>query len=130
MKTLRFGIAFRPGFRSMPPSPLAFVIVAGLATHAFAETEVELRTRIVSPIRLVEVKEPAASPKDYRADADQNTIELVYMSERSDGPSRCSPDGQVIYLSRFGLNSHVKGKLVQDALEVRFKLARDEAQRK
>ena len=103
------------------------VFIVGLAAgpKAFAETEVELRTRVVSPIRLVEVKEPTTSPRDYPADADQHTLELVYMSERSDGPSRISPDGQVIYLSRFGLNSKVKEKLIGNALEIRFKLARE-----
>ncbi len=40
------------------------------------------------------LNEPAAS---YKSDGDPDTLEIVFLDKRKDGPSRVSQDGEVIF---------------------------------
>ena len=70
-----------------------FSLAAIACFGAHAETEVELRTRVISALRLVEVTSPPAPASRYRADDDPSTIEVIYMSDRADGNSQAGYSG-------------------------------------
>jgi hypothetical protein len=58
---------------------------------------------------------PAA---DYRHDGDPNTLEIVFLSKRSDGPSRVSDNGEVIFL--YKASDKVQQSLIARSFEIRF----------
>lgn len=68
-------------------------------------------TRLVA---VMDVDGPAASFED---DGDPDTLEVVFLSRRSDGPSRVSPDGQVVFLYRASPRLH--SELIDQAFDRR-----------
>ena len=46
-------------------------------------------------VAVTEYKGPASA---YKSDGDPNTLEIVFLENKKDGPSRVSDDGEVIFL--------------------------------
>jgi hypothetical protein len=72
-----------------------------LAFHAVAhaETPEEIKTRVLTQTKF-NVVMAAALPvpiSQYKGDGDPTTLELVVFDKKSDGPSRVSDDGEVIF---------------------------------
>ena len=61
------------------------------------------------------LKGPAAEFKD---DGDPMTIEIVFLTQKSDGPSRVSEDGEVIFL--YKASDETQQKLIARAFEIRL----------
>ena len=61
---------------------------------------------------------PAA---DYKSDGDPETLELVMLKDKKDGPSRVSPDGQVIFL--YKASGKKQQALIEEAFILRAKAA-------
>jgi hypothetical protein len=102
-------------------SVLAVVCLwTSVALHA--ETEVELRTRVVSGLRLVHVPGELIPQSLFTRDQDPQTIEIVRTDARGERGS-VSDDGQVIYLHR-SASSKSEEKLVERAFEIHFSRAR------
>ncbi len=99
---------------------VAYTVVASLAIRA--ETEVELRTRVISQLRLVHVPSPPMPRSQFIRDEDPKSIEIVRTNERGEAGS-VSEDGQVIYL-QLSYNSKSEEKLVERAFEILFRQAR------
>ena len=69
-----------------------------------------VETKVVA----VELSGPAA---DFRPDNDPNTLEIVFLTRKQDGPSRVSDDGEVIYL--YKPSDKEQQSLINKAFEIR-----------
>jgi hypothetical protein len=95
-----------------------------MCVPALAETEVELRTRVISALRVVEVQSAPAVGAQYLGDGDPQTIEVLRFRVKGDGPSRVSADGQVVYLALGEGTSKHWEKYLNRAFEIHFRKAR------
>jgi hypothetical protein len=84
---------------------------------AFAETADELRNRILTQTKIV-VTELAVPAREYKGDGDPNTLEIVFLTKKSDGPSRVSDDGEVIFL--YKASDNTQRQLISRAFEIRL----------
>jgi hypothetical protein len=101
-------------------------LAIGLATLATstavsAESETERRTRILTETKMNVITELTVPASEFKGDGDPTTIEIVFLTEKSDGPSRVSDDGEVIFL--YKASDKTQEKLITRAFEIR--LARD-----
>ncbi|HET7299446.1 MAG TPA: hypothetical protein VFJ01_02235 [Oleiagrimonas sp.] len=54
----------------------------------------------------------------FKDDGDPNTLQIVFLSKKANGPSRVSPDGEVIFL--YKASKAAQSKLIQKAFELRL----------
>jgi hypothetical protein len=85
---------------------------------AHAETEVERRTRILTETKMNVVTNLAVPASEFKDDGDPTTIEIVFLTKKSDGPSRVSDDGEVIFL--YNASDKTQQKLIAKAFEIRL----------
>ena len=105
-------------------SSLAIAAVAvSVSLVAHAETEAERRTRILQETKMNVVTELTVPASEFKDDGDPATIEIVFLDKKSDGPSRVSDNGEVIFL--YKASDRTQQKLITRAFEIR--LARAEA---
>ena len=99
-----------------------FVVGSLGATHA--ETREELRTRILTQTKfnLVLAESLPVPLSQYKSDGDPMTLELVIFSNKSDGPSRVSDDGEVIFFYKKD-SDKLQQQLIQKAFEIRISRA-------
>lgn len=89
-----------------------------LPLAAFSETADELRTRILMQTKVVAVTELAVPAAEYKGDGDPTTLEIVFLTKKSDGPSRVSDDGEVIFL--YEASDKTQQQLITRAFEIRI----------
>jgi hypothetical protein len=99
---------------------LAFVLAlsaVGIFSTALAETPDELRDRILKQTKVV-VTQLTVPAHEYKGDGDPNTLEIVFLTNKSDGPSRVSDDGEVIFL--YKATDNTQQQLISRAFEIRI----------
>jgi len=96
---------------------LICVTLVGKSVIAFAETTDELRNRILTQTK-VAVTELTVPAGEYKGDGDPTTLEIVFLTKKSDGPSRVSDDGEVIFL--YKASDKVQQQLISRAFEIRI----------
>ncbi len=84
---------------------------------AWAETSDEIRTRVLTQTQLVVVTELGVPAAEYKGDGDPDTLEIVFLDKKADGPSRVSEDGEVIFL--YKASDKTQQKLIERAFEIR-----------
>ncbi|CAM0999378.1 hypothetical protein EJMOOK_12020 [Rhodanobacter sp. Root179] len=57
------------------------------------------------------------SSTDFKDDGDPDTLEIVLLSKKSDGPSRVSPDGEVVFL--YKASDEEQSELIGKAFDLR-----------
>jgi len=57
---------------------------------------------------------PAA---EFKSDGDPDTLEIVFLEKKKDGPSRVSPDGEVIFL--YKASDKKQSELIDQAFTIR-----------
>ena len=87
-------------------------------TVALAETEAERRVRLFDETRIVAVMDLAVPASEYKDDGDPNTLEIVFLKKKADGPSRVSENGEIIFL--YKASDKTQQKLIAEAFEIRF----------
>ena len=106
---------------------ISLVICVSLLTSlalAAEPTPQELNAKVVELMQSTKVTMrdgldvPAA---DYKSDGDPETLELVMLKDKKDGPSRVSPDGQVIFL--YKASGKKQQALIEEAFILRAKAA-------
>jgi hypothetical protein len=103
-------------------SMLAMATLA-TATRAAEPTQQELYAKIVELMQSTKMNMrmgldvPAA---EYKGDGDPDTIEIVMLDKKSDGPSRVSDDGEVIFL--YKASDKKQQALITEAFAIRAKL--------
>ena len=99
--------------------PLAAILLAGLA-HGADPTPDEIRQlqlKLMVETKIIAVPELKGPASEYRSDGDPNTLELVFLSNKKDGPSRVSDDGEVIFL--YKASAGKQQELIRQAFEIR-----------
>ena len=89
-----------------------------MAATARAETEQERRTRILSETKMNIVMELPGPASEFKGDGDPTTLEIVFLNKKSDGPSRVTDDGEVIFL--YKASDKTQQKLIAKAFEIRL----------
>jgi hypothetical protein len=89
----------------------------GAAVTAFADSAAELRNRILTQTKVV-VTQLTMPAMEYKGDGDPNTLEIVFLTKKSDGPSRVSEDGEVIFL--YKASDKTQQQLISHAFEIRI----------
>ncbi len=64
------------------------------------------------------VTELSVPASEFKGDGDPTTIEIVFLTKKSDGPSRVSDDGEVIFL--YKASDKTQQKLITKAFEIRL----------
>lgn len=101
------------------------ILLAMAVTPTFAAepTEKELYAKIVELMESTKMNMrmgldvPAA---EYKGDGDPDTIEIVMLDKKKDGPSRVSEDGEVIFL--YKASDKKQQELITEAFAIRAKL--------
>jgi hypothetical protein len=76
---------------------LALAIVSaavGMSATAFAESADELRNRILRQTKVIVVTELSVPVREYKGHGDPDTLEIVFLTKRSDGPSPSLPSSR------------------------------------
>jgi hypothetical protein len=66
-------------------------------------------------IVVTELSVPAA---EYKGDGNPKTLEIVILTKESDGPSRVTDDGEVIFL--YKASKETQRELITRAFEIRY----------
>jgi len=96
-----------------------------MSSIASAETEEARQTRILAETKLIAIMELAVPSSEFKGDGDPMTLEIVFLTKKSDGPSRVSDDGEVIFL--YKASDKTQQKLIMEAFDIRFARAAQEA---
>lgn len=102
----RFGIAL------LCLSP-AVVMAADPTAQAIANKKVEL----MRTTKIAAVTELSMPSHEYKSDGDPETLEVVFLDKKKDGPSRVSEDGEVIFL--YKASDRKQQALIDKAFEIR-----------
>ena len=100
------------------------LLSAAMTCVAAEPTETELYAKIVQLMESTKMNMrmgldvPAA---EYKGDGDPETIEIVMLDKKKDGPSRVSDDGEVIFL--YKASDKKQQDLITQAFAIRAKLA-------
>ena len=96
----------------------AVAVTLAISTAALAETDDERRTRILTETKMNAVMNLTVPAAEFKGDGDPTTIEVVFLTKKSDGPSRVSDDGEVIFL--YKASDKTQQKLIARAFEIRI----------
>jgi hypothetical protein len=77
-----------------------------------------LKAKIMEETKVVAVMDLDGPSTSFKDDGDPKTLEVVFLSKRSDGPSRVSPDGEVIFL--YNASEEQQSELIGKAFELRI----------
>ena len=77
-----------------------------------------LKAKIMEETKVVAIEGLEGPSTSFKDDGDPKTLEVVFLSKRSDGPSRVSPDGEVIFL--YNASEEQQSELIGKAFELRI----------
>jgi len=93
------------------------VSAAEPTAQALAQKKVEL----VQTTKVAAVAELAVPSREYNSDGDPETLEVVFLDNKKDGPSRVSEDGEVIFL--YKASDRKQQTLIDQVFEIRARRA-------
>jgi hypothetical protein len=101
------------------------VLLLSVATGALAAepTPQEINAKVVELMQSTQMnmrvglEVPAA---EYKGDGDPDTIEVVMLEKKKDGPSRVSEDGEVIFV--YNASEKQQQALIEEAFRIRARL--------
>jgi hypothetical protein len=103
---------------------LSLVLPAtAFASIAMGGADAERRLRIIEQTRIVAVTGFTGPASAFQDDGDPETLQIVFLDKLSDGPSRVSKNGEVIFL--YKASEKTQQELIAEAFEIR--LAREAA---
>ncbi len=76
-----------------------------------------LMVHLMETTKVVAVMGLDGPSTDFKDDGDPDTLQIVFLDKKSDGPSRVSPDGEVIFL--YKASDRVQSKLIEQAFDLR-----------
>jgi hypothetical protein len=79
----------------------------------------DMQVKLMTETKIVAVMSLSVPASEYKSDGDPNTLEIVFLSKKSDGPSRVSDDGEVIFL--YKSSDKEQQALIAKAFEIRAK---------
>ena len=98
---------------------LIAILLAALAHAAdpSAEELRQLQVKLMIETQVVAVTEFKGPASEYKSDGYPNTLELVFLESKLNGPSRVSDDGEVIFL--YKASQKEQQKLFEQAFKIR-----------
>ena len=105
-------------------APLMFATLFTLPAFAAEPTEQEINRKVVELMQSTEMNMVAdldAPAAEYKSDGNPNTIEIVMLKNKKDGPSRVSEDGEVIFL--YKASDKKQQALITEAFKIRARRA-------
>ena len=98
---------------------LSTVLLAALsyAADPTAEEVRQLQVKLMIETQVVAVTELKGPASEYKSDGDPNTLELVFLENKQDGPSRVSDDGEVIFL--YKASQKEQQRLIEQAFRIK-----------
>jgi len=97
---------------------IAVWLALGISASSPGESADELRNRILTQTRVVVVTALTVPAHEYKGDDDPNNLEIVFLTDKADGPSRVSDDGKVIFL--YKASEKTQQQLISRAFEIRI----------
>ena len=76
-----------------------------------------LKVHLMETTNVVAVMGLDGPSTEFKDDGDPDTLQIVFLDKKSDGPSRVSPDGEVIFL--YKASDKVQSKLIDQAFDLR-----------
>lgn len=95
---------------------LLFPSFALLAADPPAD-QAALRAKIMEETKLIAIMDLEGPYERFKDDGDPKTLEVVFLSKRSDGPSRVSTDGEVVFL--YKASDELQSDLIGEAFDLR-----------
>lgn len=92
--------------------PASILRAAGPSTDAAA-----LKAHLMETTKVVAVTGVEGSSATFKDDGDPDTLQIVFLSKKSDGPSRVSADGEVIFL--YDASDELQSRLISRAFDLR-----------
>lgn len=83
--------------------------IATAKVKVMENTKISIRTKLPVPAH------------EYKSDGDPETLEIVYLEKKEDGPSRVSDDGEVVFL--YKESDRQEQALTDEAFEIRARRA-------
>jgi hypothetical protein len=83
--------------------------IAKKKVEVMENTKISMRTKLPVPAH------------EYKSDGDPETLEIVYLEKKEDGPSRVSDDGEVVFL--YKASDRKEQALTDQAFEIRARRA-------
>jgi hypothetical protein len=99
--------------------PLFALLLAAFA-HAAEPTADEVRqmeVKLMAQTKVVAVRDLNFPASEFKSDGDPNTLEVVFLTNKVDGPSRVSEDGEVIFL--YKPSEKEEQTLIEQAFRIR-----------
>jgi len=101
---------------------LALLLVISVPTSALMAEDLPtdpaaLKVHIMETTEVVAVMGLDGTSTDFKDDGDPDTLQIVFLDKKSDGPSRVSSDGEVIFL--YKASDKVQSKLIEQAFDLR-----------
>ena len=102
--------------------PTTFLLALLLPIFALQAAEpptdpAALRAHLMETTKVVAVMDIGGPSTDFKDDGDPDSLQIVFLSKKSDGPSRISPDGEVIFL--YKADDDLQSKLIGQAFDLR-----------
>jgi len=76
-----------------------------------------LKAHLMETTKVIAVMGIDGSSTDFKDDGDPDTLQIVFLSKKSDGPSRVSPNGEVIFL--YKASDTQQSELIGKAFDMR-----------
>jgi hypothetical protein len=92
-----------------------------LAVEPTAEALAQKKVELMTNTKIAAVMELRVPASEYKSDGDPETLEIVFLSRKKDGPSRVSEDGEVIFL--YKASDKKQQELIQQAFDIRARRA-------
>jgi len=100
------------------------VTLVAIAVAANAEpTEAQInakRVELMEKTKVVARMGLDVPATEYKSDGDPDTLEMVFLDKKKDGPSRVSEDGEVIFL--YKASDKKQSELIEQAFNIRTRL--------
>ena len=101
---------------------VAVAVAVPAATSAFAAEPVpkalhDLMVKLMVETKVIAVPSITVPASQYKSGGDPNTLEIVLLTKKGDGPSRISDDGEVIFL--YKASDSEQSALIARAFEIR-----------
>jgi hypothetical protein len=77
----------------------------------------DMVVKLMRETKVIAVTSLSVPASEYKSDGDPNTLEIVFLTRKSDGPSRVSDDGEVIFLNH--ASDKQQSDLIARAFDVR-----------
>jgi hypothetical protein len=95
------------------------------AAEPTAEAIAQKKVELMQTTKIAAVAELPVPSREYKSDGDPETLEVVFLDDKKQGPSRVSEDGEVIFL--YKASDRKQQELINQAFDIRARRALGEA---